>query len=165
MVWVFGPGASGKSWCDLAGDMTEIIPHLYVAGVKEVRQEVETKRFGVTHILNVAPEIICDQCEHGYHYMCSGVDDDDPRQDISATLDSNTNWIKDALSGGGTVMVHCWSGVSRSPVTVMAYLIRYCNMTAVDAFHKVLAKRPIVEPWPRYLEQLQKWARSFVVET
>lgn len=138
--------------------MTEIVPNLYLAGLREVIDEVQTKQRGVTHILNVANEITNDRTNDGYQYMWNGVDDDDPQGDITPTLDANVAWIHEALLSGGKVMVHCWSGISRSAVTVMAYLVRYHDMSAVNAYHKVLARRPIVEPWPRYLDQLQSWA-------
>lgn len=140
--------------------MTEIIPGLYIAGVRDVMHEVETKCRNVTHILNVAPEVTCDRSDDGYHYRCVGVDDDDPTGDITSSLESNTAWIHKALSNNGVVMVSCWGGVSRSAVTVMAYLVRYRDLSPVDAYHKVLARRPIVEPWPRYLTQFQQWANS-----
>lgn len=138
--------------------MTEVIERLYIAGIKEVQREAETKEHEVTHILNVASELACEHTQDEYLYKMNGVHDDDPTEDISLTFDSNLAWIHQALTNGGTVMVHCRSGVSRSAVTVMAYMVRYANMSVVDAYHKVLARRPQVDPWPRYLEQLQQWS-------
>ncbi len=140
--------------------MTEIVSGLFLAGIGEVMEEADTKRLGITHILNVASEITYDRTADGYKYRHSGVSDDDPENDITLILDDNIEWVHEALSQGGRVMVHCWSGVSRSAVTVMAYLVRYHNESVVNAYHKVLAKRPIVDPWPRYLEQYQRWAST-----
>lgn len=138
--------------------MSEIVPGLFLAGIREVIDEVESKNLGVTHILNVASEITNDRTADGYKYRHSGVSDDHPKNDIVTILDDNIAWIHEGLSEGGRVLVHCWSGVSRSSITVMAYLVRYRNESVINAYHKVLAKRPIIDPWPRYLEQYQRWA-------
>eukprot|EP00891_Asterochloris_glomerata_P005741 jgi/Astpho2/5741/e_gw1.00080.200.1_t len=138
--------------------MTEIVPDLFLAGICEVMHEVESKKNGITHILNVASEITNDRSADGYEYRHSGVSDDDPKNNIIPILDDNIAWVHEALLQGGRVMVHCWSGVSRAAITVMAYLVRYHKESATNAFHKVLAKRRIVDPWPRYLEQYQQWA-------
>ena len=60
-------------------------------------------------------------------------------------------------------MVHCYSGMSRSAITVMAYLVKHQGLSAVDAYHKVLARRSIVDPWPNYLRQFQEWSASLPV--
>ena len=43
--------------------MSEIVPGLYLAGLREVMEEAEHKALGVTHILNVASEINADRSE------------------------------------------------------------------------------------------------------
>ena len=52
-----------------------------------------------------------------------------------------------------TVLVHCWSGISRSAVVVMAYLVAHHNMSVEQSRDFVLSKRPIVDVWPDYYEQ------------
>jgi len=44
------------------------------------------------------------------------------------------DFIKSARSSGGTVLVHCYAGVSRSATIVIAYLMAEMNMGFMDAF-------------------------------
>lgn len=140
--------------------MTRINDNLFLASLAEANKEVGTKALGVTHILNVAQEINMDGASEGYDYMQLGVCDDDPQNDITPTLDPCIQWIHQACKGGGKVLVHCWSGVSRSAIVVMAYLVRFEHKSAVDAYHKVLARRKSVDPWPSYLQQFECWAKA-----
>ncbi|KAL3157818.1 hypothetical protein ABBQ32_012240 [Trebouxia sp. C0010 RCD-2024] len=136
--------------------MSVITDQIVLAGIKEVTDEVHTKKLKITHILNVASEVVTDR--YDYVYRHNGLSDDDPKSDIRTTLDGNIRFMHEAIINGGTVMVHCYSGVSRSAVTVMAYLVKYQGLSAVDAYHKVLARRSIVDPWPNYLKQFQEWS-------
>jgi len=57
---------------------------------------------------------------------------------------------------GKVLVVHCQHGISRSSI-VMAYLMKTRNMTNLEAFELVKAKRPIVDPNFGFLTQLQKF--------
>lgn len=138
--------------------MSQIQPNLYLAGIEETMHECEHHNNGVTHILNVASEIVADRSDK-YTYKHCGVCDDHPQKDITIILDECVDWIDGAIQQGGTVWVHCWSGVSRSACVIMAYLVARQGYSAVDAFQMVLARRPIIDPWPRYLSQFQEWAK------
>jgi len=52
----------------------------------------------------------------------------------------------DAIAGGGAVLVHCSSGVSRSGTVVLAYLIARCGLLLKDAWELVSARRRVVLP-------------------
>ena len=138
--------------------MTEIVPGLYLSGLEEVMCECERHTAGITHILNVAAEIEADRAPE-YVYKHVGIGDDDGSDDISDILGECVDWVERALSGepGNRVMVHCWSGVSRSVCVVLAYLVHRRGYTLGDAYAMVLLKRPIIDPWPRYLSQLNTW--------
>ena len=41
----------------------------------------------------------------------------------------SVSYIHDVVSRGGTVFVNCFRGLSRSASCVLAYLIKYQNMT------------------------------------
>ena len=141
--------------------MSLITDHIVLAGIKEVTAEVHSKKLKITHILNVASEIVTDR--NDYVYRHHGVSDDHPKSDIRTTLDANIRFMHEAVLGGGRVMVHCYSGMSRSAITVMAYLVKHHGLSAVDAYHKVLARRSIVDPWPNYLRRFQEWSAALPV--
>jgi protein-tyrosine phosphatase len=48
---------------------------------------------------------------------------DSPKQNLSTCFPDVIRWISNAIRGGGSVFIHCWAGISRSPALAMAYLI------------------------------------------
>jgi len=71
---------------------------------------------------------------------------DVPWQDISKYFLVAIRFIKEALSNGGKVLVHCYAGVSRSATIVIAYLMQEHNLGYYEAMTFVKRKRPEVFP-------------------
>jgi len=46
-------------------------------------------------------------------------------ENISQHFTTVTQWIKQAIDGGGKVLIHCWAGNSRSCAFAIAYLMKY----------------------------------------
>ena len=44
-------------------------------------------------------------------------------------------FMDEAIASGGTVLVHCYAGVSRSSATVISYLMRKYDLTLTDAIN------------------------------
>jgi protein-tyrosine phosphatase len=62
-------------------------------------------------------------------------------------LYSAVEWIRRVLLGGGTVLVHCHAGISRSPILVAIYLYT-CGFDFDRALDRIKGQRPIVQPAP-----------------
>lgn len=58
---------------------------------------------------------------------------------------------------GGSVLVHCEMGISRSSTVVIAYLMRYHNMTRDEAYEVCKTRRPMVYPNQGFWKQLQDY--------
>ena len=56
---------------------------------------------------------------------------------ISIHFTEISDFIDEALQGGGKILVNCQKGVSRSSAAVLAYLMLRHNMTAVEALVEV----------------------------
>jgi protein-tyrosine phosphatase len=67
-------------------------------------------------------------------------------------FDQYHSYIHKAINSGGTVLVHCGSGVSRSSIIVIMYLMRERKMSMMKALNVVKQKRPIIRPLVRSLE-------------
>ena len=59
-------------------------------------------------------------------------------------LTNLTNSIYETISMGGSVLVHCHGGVSRSATVVVAFLMKYCNLSLIQSIVYVKNKRPMV---------------------
>eukprot|EP01130_Rhizamoeba_saxonica_P016839 TRINITY_DN785_c0_g2_i3.p2 TRINITY_DN785_c0_g2~~TRINITY_DN785_c0_g2_i3.p2 ORF type:complete len:110 (-),score=20.08 TRINITY_DN785_c0_g2_i3:637-966(-) len=79
-------------------------------------------------------------------------------QSVSEFFEEATNFIKGALDSG-KILVHCNRGISRSTTMVIAFLIRFKNMTYDDAIDLVLKSREIANPNPGFVIQLREYER------
>ena len=72
-------------------------------------------------------------------------------------------WIQNALrSPNARVIVHCYGGVSRSPTAATAYVVATTNMCVREALAAVRRSRPVADPLPAFLRELEIWNARFV---
>lgn len=67
-------------------------------------------------------------------------------EDMQKYLITAADFIHNKLNDGHVVIVHCWSGVSRSSTMIIAYLIKYKKMSFADAMQHVADCRPKISP-------------------
>jgi hypothetical protein len=79
----------------------------------------------------------------------------------------NLDWLRKQVEfvdgerrAGRTVYVHCWAGISRSGMVVVAYLMFKHDWTRDQALEFVRSKRPMTSPNPAFMELLLEWERS-----
>jgi protein tyrosine/serine phosphatase len=85
---------------------------------------------------------------------------DDLNANIIQHANTAINLIKESKSVmKGNVLVHCTAGISRSVSIVAAYLIKEKGMSAVNAINFIRTKRPIADPNPSFMRQLQTLER------
>lgn len=73
--------------------------------------------------------------------------------DISQYFNEITELIEDEP----IAFVHCAAGVSRSPTIVLAYLMKYYEITLKEALYLVKLKRPIICPNRGFIKQLLEY--------
>ncbi|KAI0057975.1 phosphatases II [Artomyces pyxidatus] len=88
--------------------------------------------------------------------------DDTEYTDLLPDLKDAVSWIADARHAGGTVLVHCAWGKSRSASVVLAYLVAHAGMTLDGALAYVQARRPLVEPNTGFMRQLRQYEESWL---
>ena len=111
------------------------------------------RNLGVTHVVNAADEQPNFHPEDLVYYNCYLKDNLTERVDFEGPL----RFIQSALDQGGVVFVHCAAGVSRSATIVLAYLMRAHGMSLNQAMQLVVARRPVIDPNPNYVQQLQEF--------
>lgn len=112
----------------------------------------------LTHVINIG-------CEHPspftdrIQYLNIKLDDN-PSSDLKIYFSKAYQFISDALSAGGRILVHCNLGVSRSSTIVISYLMKSRQWTLKVAHDFVRDRRTCIRPNRGFLQQLSDWEQS-----
>jgi len=143
---------------EYAGDRpVQILPNLYIGNLRAAKNKEYLKKIGVTHILvasAVEPEF-----PKQFSYKCINVDDSDDA-DLAAHLNGCLEYIDSAISSGGTVLIHCLVGISRSPSIAIAYLMFKDKLSYEEAAEMVKKKHPLMEPNVGFVRQLKDFEKK-----
>lgn len=90
--------------------------------------------------------------------------EDDQRENLFIYFDEVTAKINEHEMQGYATVVHCMAGVSRSATFVIAYLIRYHQMSLEQAFRLTKSSRSIVNPNIGFLHQLAKYESETLLD-
>ncbi|MBN3300216.1 dual specificity protein phosphatase 19 [Amia ocellicauda] len=132
-----------------------IKPWLLLAS-QDVAQDFDTlKNFKVTHILNVAYGVENAFPDQFIYKSFSILDL--PQTIISEYFQECSEFIEQAKTENGVVLVHCNAGVSRSASVVIGYLMSSEFLSFEDAFALVKSARPAACPNPGFMEQLRNY--------
>jgi protein tyrosine phosphatase len=86
--------------------------------------------------------------------------EDEREADLKMHFQESAKWINQHIKEGRNVLVHCHLGVSRSSSIVIAYLMRYQNMSLKQSIEFVKSKRECIQPNPGFMEQLEKYEKE-----
>ncbi|OCB85009.1 phosphatases II [Sanghuangporus baumii] len=85
-------------------------------------------------------------------YLVLDVQDNEEQNLIGAK-----QFIDEAISSGGRVLVHCNGGISLSPAFVVMYVMQYYQMSWEDALHTVQNRRYCISPNGGFLTQIKEY--------
>ena len=137
--------------------MSLILDYLYLGSGKDAQDKDTLKSSGVTTVLNVTAEWRTSHHEDFTHHRIEL--NDNIKQSLEKAMDEACEIIHKVKTANppGKILVHCVMGRSRSAAIVMAYLVRYENMSLREAFELTHKARPIVRPNSRFLSDLIAW--------
>uniref|UniRef100_A0A2A4J9H9 Uncharacterized protein n=1 Tax=Heliothis virescens TaxID=7102 RepID=A0A2A4J9H9_HELVI len=129
---------------------------LYLGNLACARDYKTLETLQITHILTIdvvpLPRTILERTNLCFHFVKLA---DVPKVDLITHLPETNNFIKQALADGGTVLVHCHFGVSRSAAVVIAFIMEKYSLCFEDAFTLVKSKRRFVGPNVGFVAQLK----------
>jgi len=156
-----------KARADASGEQTRadlVFPNLMIGNICAAQDAQYLASQGVTHLLNTAglqtePDCVKPDQEdlerRGIKLLTLPVNDR-AFVGIKEHFPTSGAWIREALQGGGRVLVNCFQGASRSATIVLAYLVQHEDLTLAEAVVKVKEGRDV---WPNkgFLQQLIEW--------
>ena len=139
---------------------SQITPSLYISDLWTATHIPTLTSLGITHRLSIQLESV-EPPPNSFALKTKFV----PLQDKSEArlwmyMDSVVDWMTTALAEGGTVLVHCIWGKSRSVACVVAFLMRTQGMTLELALAYVQEKRPVAKPNEGFMQQLRLYEKG-----
>uniref|UniRef100_A0A8D0HN52 Dual specificity protein phosphatase 19 n=1 Tax=Sphenodon punctatus TaxID=8508 RepID=A0A8D0HN52_SPHPU len=142
---------------DLSLDLqVGVIKPWLLLGSQDAAQDLETmKKYGVTHVLNVAYGVE-NAFLNDFIYKSISILDL-PKTDITSYFPECFEFIEQAKMQDGVVLVHCNAGVSRAAAIIIGFLMYSEGLNFARAFSLVKNARPAICPNPGFMEQLHKY--------
>ena len=153
--------------------MQEIIPRLWLGSRDAADDKLLLATHGITHILTVMRTFVNEldtlstqtsskTCK--FYNSATGISrlvvpvDDLPTENLLQHFPHSTEFILSGIRSGGTVLVHCLAGASRSPSVVAAFLMEVYRLSPAEAVAKIRESRPLVRPIVGFMDQLHVYA-------
>ncbi|XP_015363475.1 PREDICTED: dual specificity phosphatase 21 [Diuraphis noxia] len=142
--------------------VSPICPGLALCGALSIYTDKETvAALRPTCLINCAgelPDTPLPDTVHRYHKVPVT---DTVVTDLGPHMDTVTDLIHQEYISGGTTIIHCAAGVSRSAAFCIAYLIKYRGMTMSNAYRHVAKCRPCINPNTGFISQLIEFEGKF----
>ncbi|KAL5242809.1 hypothetical protein ACI65C_010219 [Semiaphis heraclei] len=142
--------------------VSPICPGLALCGALSIYTDKETvAALRPTCLINCAdelPDTPLPDTVHRYHKVPVA---DTVVTDLGPHMDKVTDLIHQEYISGGTTIIHCAAGVSRSAAFCIAYLIKYRGMTMSNAYRHVAKCRPCINPNTGFISQLIEFEGKF----
>eukprot|EP01116_Phalansterium_solitarium_P017334 TRINITY_DN4243_c0_g1_i1.p1 TRINITY_DN4243_c0_g1~~TRINITY_DN4243_c0_g1_i1.p1 ORF type:complete len:307 (+),score=40.86 TRINITY_DN4243_c0_g1_i1:243-1163(+) len=133
-----------------------IRPGLFLSDFEAAEDKNVLKRCKVSHILNMCGGEPAFPEDFSYLILQNIVDCQS--QDMLCHFAECFTFIREGLSNGTGVLVHCAAGISRSATIVTAYLMHAESLTVETALAAVKAARPCVCPNAGFMKQLLRFS-------
>jgi hypothetical protein len=154
LVWMYGRGVPYLTGRPLL-QYSEVTPQLYVGPQYGQPGKRMLQARGINACVNMRIER--DDAAHGLaldrYLHLPTVDDTAPSLEH---LEQGVAFIRDVISGGGKVYIHCGAGVGRAPSMAAAYLMAE-GYTLAEALAMIRKPRPFITITPPQMEQLRKF--------
>ncbi|XP_076024212.1 dual specificity protein phosphatase 19-like [Genypterus blacodes] len=128
-------------------------PHLLLGSQDAAHDFGTLRKHKVSHILNVAFGV--DNIFPDFFIYKTISILDQPDANLLLHMQECCDFIQQAYSEKGVVLVHCNAGVSRAPAVVIGYLMSCDDQPFEAALSLVKTARPTSCPNPGFLEQLR----------
>jgi len=154
LIWVYGRGVPKVTGIPLA-KYSRITRQIYVGPqFREPGKRYLTK-LGITGVVNMRVEF--DDAAHGLtvgHYChLPTIDDDAPTFEY---LDQGVAFMRQVVTQGGKVYIHCAGGVGRAPTMAVAYFVCH-GLSVADAVALIKKTRPFINIMPVQMDQLHRF--------
>merc|ERR1712088_716588 len=138
---------------------TKVADFLFLGNINDAANSETLTALGIDHVLNVTAVTPSYKMSNKITYK-QLLAADNGSQNIKQYFDEAFLFIDAAKKSGGSVLIHCQAGVSRSPTIAIAYLIKYFSMKMLDAYQYIKFRRSIISPNLNFMGQLLEFEQT-----
>ncbi|CAD8111752.1 unnamed protein product [Paramecium sonneborni] len=136
-----------------------VIPNLYIGCLGTVLNKKKLLETQITHILSVCEMPIFPYQVEDFKSLLININDS-VDQEIKSKFEIANDFIHSAIQKKQNVLIHCFAGKSRSASFVIAYLIKFLQMTPLQALKLLQSKRRIAQPNMGFMKQLDAYHKE-----
>ncbi|KAE8154850.1 phosphatases II [Aspergillus avenaceus] len=135
--------------------MNQIPGHnIYIGGIFSLNNKAALERANITHVVSVLRLQPREDLFSSFQHHRIEVDDVDD-ENLLEHFPSAIQFIQSGLDAGGSVLVHCAMGKSRSATICIAYMLhKQRTLTPQSALATIRENRPLCEPNDGFMKQL-----------
>lgn len=134
--------------------MNKVLPGLYVGNFRDSKDPEQLKAHHITHILSIHDNARKLPCNSDKEYLCI-LASDSPGQNLTQYFPACNDFIHTARLKGGSVLIHCLAGMSRSVTVAVVYVMCVTSLSWRDSLKAVRGARNVANPNVGFLKQLQ----------
>ena len=135
---------------------SEVFKWLYLGTFTNACDIEELRRINIKYILNCAIECKNKSLPKDIQELHLKIRDN-KTFDIIPFFQQANEFINQAKSVGGNILIHCKLGISRSAAIIIAYLIKYYGFDFNSAMKFIKKQRDRINPNVGFIEQLKKY--------
>ncbi|KAM8798200.1 dual specificity protein phosphatase 15 [Eudromia elegans] len=141
----------------MGGGMSRVLPGLYLGSFIDAKDMEQLSRNGITHIVSIheAPQPLLQDIT----YLRIPLPDT-PEANIKKHFRECIGFIHQCRLRGGSCLVHCLAGISRSTTVVVAYVMAVTELSCAEVLAAVRTVRPMANPNPGFRRQLEEFGRG-----
>nr|XP_056718363.1 dual specificity protein phosphatase 22-A-like [Euleptes europaea] len=144
------------------GDPAELIVEgLYLGNIRDSEDKENLAKHGITHILSVH-----NNTKPGLEdmtYLCISASDSS-NQNLMQHFKECIKFVHECRLRGGSCLIHCLAGVSRSTTLLVAYLMTVTNFGWEECLAAIKTIRSYVSPNFGFQQQLQDYEKTLLKE-
>lgn len=154
-----GPGDVEWKY-EMRRECQEILPGLLLGPFAASKSLETLQHLTVTHIVCIrdAKEAfsVRPRYPEQFKYMVLNVEDNE-EQNLIRLFPGAKQFIDEAITSGGRVLVHCNGGISLSPAFVVMFVMQHYQLSWEDALHMVQNRRYCISPNGGFLTQIKEY--------
>uniref|UniRef100_A0A6J0US30 Dual specificity protein phosphatase 15 n=1 Tax=Pogona vitticeps TaxID=103695 RepID=A0A6J0US30_9SAUR len=141
----------------MGNGMNKVLPGLFLGNFIDAKDLDQLSWHNITHIISIHDSV--QPYIPGITYLRVGLPDT-PDANIKKHFKECIHFIHSCRLRGGSCLVHCLAGISRSTTIVLAYVMAVTQLGWQEALEAVKAVRPVANPNPGFRQQLEEYESS-----